>query len=112
MPLLDLTEYILPNGRKESRQAEISEEHMQKAQQLIDAGYAFEYEFLRTNDCSATLADHKLGEDVAIELMFFRDAQKLYDEGKAPSSVLFEQLIDSPYKTWEGVGRPKAGEGW
>lgn len=68
MKSIPFTEYVLPNGRKISRIVGCYDDVAQKAFQIIEAGFRFEMEILRTGEVSLTIHDIGKGEDVAIEL--------------------------------------------
>ena len=62
------TQYILPYGRKERILFPATQEMADKAKLILDAGYVFEIEILRTGIISATITDPITECDVAIVL--------------------------------------------
>jgi hypothetical protein len=65
---ITFTQYLLPYGRQRESYIERPDDVVAKARQIIAAGYVFESEKLRNGFISLTITDHKVGEDVAIEL--------------------------------------------
>jgi hypothetical protein len=53
------TQFILPNGRRETTYFETSEEVYTKAMKMIEAELSFEIELLRTGHVHATITDHR-----------------------------------------------------
>ena len=52
MPDIPFTQYLLPDGRKEARTVEVSDEIAAMAQKFIAAGGAYTCEMLRTGEVS------------------------------------------------------------
>lgn len=63
---IEFTQYLLPDGRRTTSEIERGAEVEAKAREIIDAGYRFECEVLRTGHVSLTIADPREEEDVAI----------------------------------------------
>jgi len=67
---IPFTEYVLPHGRQKTTYFQTdNDEVFAKAQQIIDAGYVFEIETLRTGEVSATIVDPVEEMDAAITVM-------------------------------------------
>lgn len=96
---VEVTEYILPNGRRRSATVMLPSDAWDKAQALLNAGYVFEYEWLRTGDLSCTVADKALEADVGISV-------KRYDSMRIGAGErihkAFEDLIEETYLAWAG----------
>ena len=67
------TQHLLPDGRTKPITMLVSNEHDEKIQTLLDAGYTFHAEMLRTGAISLTCEnpcdDPEDVEDIAIELV-------------------------------------------
>lgn len=66
---LQVTQYLRPHGTKRRIFKEVSDDVHKKGMKIIEAGYQFEAEVLRTGDVSFTIYDPKEGVDVAIKLV-------------------------------------------
>lgn len=77
MPNIQLREYKLPNGRRIDREKAVDDETFAKAKLIVDSGFAFEFEWLRTGDASFTILDWELEEDVGGELILNPTEEKV-----------------------------------
>jgi len=66
MGQIPFTQYLLPNGAKQSTSIEMDDEISALAGELIAKGYRFECEILTTSDVSLTCVDPKDTGDIAI----------------------------------------------
>ena len=60
---ITVTEYMLPDGKQEKRQFEVSKEVWDKAELILEEGLRFEFEILRTGEAHFTITDDD--EDVS-----------------------------------------------
>lgn len=58
------TQYLRPNGRQVQVEIALDADTELKARAILDAGYTFEIEVLRTDEVSATIHSPVLEEDV------------------------------------------------
>ncbi len=66
---IPFTQYLMPDGRKSLQLIDMDEETENKAQEILDAGYAFEMEMLRDyKTCSFSIFDPRRDCDVAMEI--------------------------------------------
>jgi len=70
MPLVDILEFRLPNGRQIPQQKQVDDETFAKWELLKAEKLELQFEFLRTGDASFTIADSEEEEDVGMELCF------------------------------------------
>lgn len=61
-------QYLLPDGRRRDISIERDQLTEVKANAILDKGFHFEAEMLRTGDISLTIHDPENEEDVAIEI--------------------------------------------
>lgn len=67
--MIEFTQYLRPNGRKVLVGIDCSPEIQTLARQIIEKGYEFECEELRTGDVSLTITDPVEEQDVDIEIV-------------------------------------------
>lgn len=67
--MIPFTQYLLPDGKLENTGFVASDEVEAKALAVIQAGYRFECEILRTDQVSLTVFDKKEEVDVEIEIV-------------------------------------------
>lgn len=65
---IPFTQYCFPDGRREAVEIHLAEDVETKAHKLIEAGYRFEVEILRTNQVSATIVHPSDEYDAAITI--------------------------------------------
>jgi hypothetical protein len=65
---IPFTQYLLPDGRTRPGAVERSGDIEEKARRIIDAGFRFEAEVLRTGEVSLTVFDPEEEVDVDIEI--------------------------------------------
>lgn len=65
---IEFTEYILPNGRKKKKYFIRPLDIVEKADKIIEKGYRFEMEKLRTGEISITIFDPKKTIDIDIRI--------------------------------------------
>lgn len=111
--------FMIPYGRVEDAEIEFCDSHEARAKELVDAGYGFSFEVLRTGEGSATLDDDKIEQDVGIVVMSRAEMEKWMEEHtdiatsvKSNIACLFHHLIDEVYPRWEKAGKPNAGVEW
>lgn len=64
--MITFTQYILPRGDRRYTEIELEKEVEEKAKSLIEKGYRFEIEILRTGQVSATIVHPSDEYDAAI----------------------------------------------
>lgn len=67
---IQITEYVLPNGRQVPRTLDLPDEMKAKVDLVAELGCSFSFEVLRTGKCVAYIANNKLGLDPAMETCF------------------------------------------
>jgi hypothetical protein len=65
---IKFTQYLRPNGRRETITVDRPQEIEDKANRIIETGFVFEAEVLTTGHVSLTVADREAEEDVAIRI--------------------------------------------
>lgn len=70
MPMIDITEYRLPNGSRYEHLLEVTEDVAAKVTLLNAANCHIEYELLRDGTQSWTIADRVEEQDIDMELCF------------------------------------------
>lgn len=75
MPLMDWTEFVLPNGSKRERQLEVPQDVYDKSEQLRAQGYTFTCEVLRTGDAVFYVTDNSRGQDADMLLISHGEAK-------------------------------------
>lgn len=118
MYTLNVTEFRLPNGSEHELSWEWDGVRADKAKELADAGYVFQFEVLRNDVGSATVTDPELG-DREITLMSpkmcdeFAKSEGVSDDTEFnPIEMIFRKCIDDAHANWLQWGKPKVGEEW
>ncbi len=66
---IEFTEFMLPNGKRRPVNIDRPDQIEDKARKIVEAGYVFECEVLRTGMISLTVADPHEDRDVEIVLV-------------------------------------------
>lgn len=65
---IEFTQFFLPNGRREQVTTEVSDDLRDKVDQILENGFRFEIEVLRTGHVSATINDPIGERDAAFSI--------------------------------------------
>lgn len=76
MATISMKYFVPPNGEHTLRDFDVSIEHWQKAQSIIEKGYIFEAELLSTGHTSFTIGDPVKEEDLAYAIAITPDGAK------------------------------------
>jgi hypothetical protein len=68
MRLLEFIQYCLPGGRRKPASCEVSDEMGAMADKIIEKGFRFECEILRSGEVSLTISDPEEERDVCIKI--------------------------------------------
>lgn len=112
---INVTNWVPPNRGREDWKVDVRDDVTERAKELVDAGYIFEFEVLRlANVGSATLGDPKLEIDnvIVVQTIDQSDTYMKENDFDNPVEAIFNKVIVDGHAQWVARGRKPAGVAW